>query len=413
MSISSLRISEAGLALASLILCALASELLLREVRGEVNHLTPVLVPHPVLVQMIESGSAGHDLWGFRNPELPERADIVAVGDSQTYGVSAVAEESWPARLRQLSGRSVYNLALGGYGPREYRYLVSEYALRLQPKLVLVGFYFGNDLRSLLRPGQPPKPEDSRPRYDDPRPLGELRTWLDSNSMLYQTLKSALPGLAERLRPGELQRTRPAGTLEIADPAVGTLLTPELRFAVLDPQRESNRAGLREAEQMLLEIRDLCRASRVQLGVLLLPTKESVYAELARSRSSGSELAQIEALVQAEQEVKQQLQQVLARNGVAALDLLPSLRAALLERRLYLANHDGHPTGAGYRVIAAATNAWLDPQSLEPRAAEPRPAAPGASPAGVASSSEIGRRSPLVSSNAPGRGGQGQISHSH
>lgn len=413
MSISSLRISEAGLALASLILCALASELLLREVRGEVNHLSPVLVPHPVLMQVIERGSAGHDLWGFRNPEVPERADVVAVGDSQTYGVSAVADESWPAWLQQLSGRSVYNLALGGYGPREYRYLVSEYALRLQPKLVLVGFYFGNDLRSLWRPGQHPKPEDSRARRDDPRPLGELRTWLASNSMLYQTLKRALPGLAERIRSRELQLTRPADTLEIADPEVGTLLTPELRFAVLDPQQESNRAGLREAEQMLLEIRDLCRASRVQLGVLLLPTKESVYAELARSRSSGPELARIEALVQAEREVKQQLQQVLARNEVAALDLLPSLSVALRERRLYLPKRDGHPTGAGYRVIAAATHAWLDPQSLEPRAAEPRPAAPGPAPAGVASSSAIGRRSPVVASYAPGRVGQSHIPRSH
>ena len=71
-------------------------------------------------------------------------AFAVAIGDSQTYGDEVAREQAWPQRLAALSGRSVYNLALGGYGPVEYDRLLPE-ALELSPRVVLVGLYAGND----------------------------------------------------------------------------------------------------------------------------------------------------------------------------------------------------------------------------------------------------------------------------
>jgi lysophospholipase L1-like esterase len=45
---------------------------------------------------------------------------------------------------------------------------------------------------------------------------------------------------------------------------------------------------------------------------------------------------------------------------VAALDLRPALQAELRQGRgLYLEGGDGHPTAAGYRVIAAAVQTEL------------------------------------------------------
>ena len=44
--------------------------------------------------------------------------------------------------LAKLSGESVYNMSLGGYGPIQYLYLLQNLAVKLRPKTVIVGFYF-------------------------------------------------------------------------------------------------------------------------------------------------------------------------------------------------------------------------------------------------------------------------------
>jgi hypothetical protein len=85
------------------------------------------------------------DANGFRNPKALARADIVAIGDSQTMGWNAASEETWPAVLGSLAAASAYQMALAGQEPVQYAYL-AERALLLQPKVVIFGFYFGNDL---------------------------------------------------------------------------------------------------------------------------------------------------------------------------------------------------------------------------------------------------------------------------
>src|SRR5579862_4874650 len=57
---------------------------------------------------------AGYDAWGFRNRQVPQQADIVAVGDSHTYGNTARMEDSWPIVLGHMTGRTAYNMGMGG-----------------------------------------------------------------------------------------------------------------------------------------------------------------------------------------------------------------------------------------------------------------------------------------------------------
>jgi hypothetical protein len=122
-----------------------AGEGLARLLVNPVNYLEPYLFKDEVLGHKIEPNSSGHDSWGFRNKTVPKSAKIITIGDSQTYGVSAAAKHSWPATLQELRDESVYNLSLGGYGPAQYYYLLNSKALVLEPRLVIVGFYFGND----------------------------------------------------------------------------------------------------------------------------------------------------------------------------------------------------------------------------------------------------------------------------
>jgi hypothetical protein len=102
------------------VICLALLEGASRLVIDPVDVLVPVLTPDSVLRWRVEPGSAGHDEWGYRNHTVPDDADIVVIGDSQSYGVGASAVDSWPSWLGRLSGRSVYNLSLGGYGPVDY-----------------------------------------------------------------------------------------------------------------------------------------------------------------------------------------------------------------------------------------------------------------------------------------------------
>ncbi|HER19672.1 MAG TPA: SGNH/GDSL hydrolase family protein, partial [Chromatiales bacterium] len=126
---------------------AVVAEFAARIVLDPVDYLKPRLVQDEILHHHIEPGSGGHDEWGFRNPAVPESVDIVAIGDSQTYGVGTTSGDAWPAALSRRIDRSVYSLALGGYGPVQYLYLLEHRALALDPSLVIVGFYYGNDIR--------------------------------------------------------------------------------------------------------------------------------------------------------------------------------------------------------------------------------------------------------------------------
>jgi len=110
------------------------------------DFLQATLIEDPVLGHRIEPFSTGHDALGYRNSGVPTQADIVAIGDSMTYGVSAPRDFSWPQQLGRLRGKHVYNMALGGYGPLHYLYLARASAANLKPKLLVIGVYLGNDL---------------------------------------------------------------------------------------------------------------------------------------------------------------------------------------------------------------------------------------------------------------------------
>ena len=184
----------------SLVFSILAAELVARAVLDPLDYLNPTVVPDEFLGHRIEGHTGGHDAWGFRNARRPETADIVCIGDSMTYGVMVPARESWPVILARLSGETVYNMGLGGYGPIQYLYLLENLAVKLRPKTVIVGFYFGNDLFDVYTAVRSNKHWSKYKNVETAnlaqggaliwprRPgkfLGGLRDWLSKHSMLY------------------------------------------------------------------------------------------------------------------------------------------------------------------------------------------------------------------------------------
>jgi hypothetical protein len=88
----------------------------------------------------------GNDAWGFRNPQVPEFCEVLAIGDSNTYGFATTPNNSWPRQLERRLGVSTYNMSCGSYGFCQYEVLLAR-GLSLRPSTVILGVTVGNDFR--------------------------------------------------------------------------------------------------------------------------------------------------------------------------------------------------------------------------------------------------------------------------
>ncbi|MEM8595659.1 MAG: hypothetical protein AAGF76_04240, partial [Pseudomonadota bacterium] len=189
--------------IASSVIAVLLSEGVLRLVVNPADVLFMTLEPDAELGHRIAPGSAGHDAWGLRNAEVPDRVEIVAIGDSLTYGVSAVSGESWPAHLAGITGQSVYNAGLGAYGPLHYRTMFDKTVEAMAPGTVVVALYLGNDLIDAysaahgnpiwagyaVGPLIPAAERVANVQIETPGELvAWLRSWLARNSVLYRLI---------------------------------------------------------------------------------------------------------------------------------------------------------------------------------------------------------------------------------
>ncbi|MHA1872083.1 MAG: hypothetical protein ACTSXF_14150, partial [Promethearchaeota archaeon] len=108
-------------------------------------------IPDPILGYRMDPRIKGWDKNGFHNNFIPDKADIVVIGDSQTQGNNTKnADQAWPQVLGRIAGKSVYQMAVGGYGPVQYSYLLDK-AFEFDPKIMIIGFYTGNDTLDVIR----------------------------------------------------------------------------------------------------------------------------------------------------------------------------------------------------------------------------------------------------------------------
>lgn len=387
-----IRIYKALLTLASVLISLLVAEGALRLV--EKNQLgdraiEEKLVKDPVLGLKLAPHALGHDANGFRNDAVPQKVDIVALGDSQTWGVNVERQGAWPQQLSKISGRSVYNMGLGGFGPVQYRVLTPQ-ALVLSPKIIVVGLYLGNDIYDAYQMAY---------HYEAHRALrsnsaGDLSVdtvgdranafWNEEKQFHANYGRASFSGwsfwLREHLALGRvLNRTglwpgsqdidyeidkrwaeaHPDHGAVCHDAGRETVLTTAYRLAGLDLDEPRIAEGLRITKDLLTQIQRDVDAKQVKLIVLLLPTKETVYAT-AQSGRTGGRIGldpTYSRLVEMESRIRGELYSSCDTKRIQCIDALPSLRSAL-ERgeRIYPTTTESHPNARGYFVIASAVN---------------------------------------------------------
>lgn len=345
----------------------------------------------------------GHDRKGFRNPEVPAKADIIALGDSQTYGTGVQPDEAWPRQLESLTDRKVYNMAYGGYGPAHSLILMDE-ALALRPAVVIEAFYSGNDLfdsfNVVYNKGQLPhlKSPDSRVQekvreaeHTEPiarrvsqmyRMGGTLGAGDDLSLWRLALDYSRIYGVVRRARyettrhadnAGEAARnnwelakafaeSHPAYCQVFEDGRFKTVFTSEYRLSALDLQDPRIAEGLQISLSAIRAMHELAAARNIRFLIVVIPTKETVFHELWQTPS-----ASYRKLIENEEHFRKITREFFERAGIEHLDSLPALQEQLAAGiQPFFVSQDGHLNERGQQAIAKLVAAHLKSRKTSP-----------------------------------------------
>lgn len=287
-----------------------------------------ILRAKPMFHNEIQMGP--NDILGFRNRSVPCAADVITIGDSQTYGNTAPLEENWPSSMQRLlkpPSTIVYNMACGAWGGVEYLEIFKK-ALYFRPKVVVVAYYtgndslgsfmraYGNDAFKALRP-DPDLSESDAPHVDFPPPGKECFL------------------------------------VKFPD-GVMTTVTPKLRHASTGPGKAVD-AGWEIMANTAEKIAALGQERGVKIVFILIPTKEYVYARKMDEAGFGYPPGFQDCVKDEAKRIKWFAERVGRIPGAVYVDVAkPLQQAALGSTELYPKEQNGHPLSAGYQIIAGA-----------------------------------------------------------
>ena len=353
--------------LVGVVLCEVGARLVL----NPADYLSVTTYSDDILGIKVAPNSAGFDVWGFRNPGVPSAADVVTVGDSHTFGNQARMEDAWPSVLGRDTGERVYNLGVGGYGPNQYDYLLTTRGVRLHPRLVLCGLYLGDDFEnafsitygldhwaSLRAERRGPVNANIWNDAEPPGTFKQVRNWLSRESLTYRLLVHgpALSGLKENVRFARAVRGEdPAMTaIDIPDAHIREAFRPLGIARRLDQQNPDIREGMRITFHLLKEMARVCSDNGCTFAVVIIPTKETVFADYLE-RTPGLPLKDaVDAVIANERVARQQLGQFLDEAKIPYVDTLPALRRSAANGLYAQTTEDMHPGRNGYKVIGDA-----------------------------------------------------------
>ena len=232
---------------------------------------------------------------GFRDREYPiERGvsrRIIFLGDSLTFGwgveKSKTFEEILEAKLSERAPTEIINFGTGNYNTEQEVNLFLEKGLKYKPDEVVI-FYFIND----------PEPTPRQSKWEI---VGKSRVV----TFFWSRLKSGLTMLGQMPQFHEY-------------------------YASLYSDRNP---GWIAAKKALLDLRDICKKSGIELRVILLPE-----LHLLEDYPFAAEHRKIIAFLRS--------------NGIEARDLAQFFVAEKYPRRLWVAPDDAHPNEIGHAMIA-------------------------------------------------------------
>ncbi len=263
-------------------------------------------------------------------------------------------------------------MSLGGYGPIQYLYLMRTKAVELHPKVVIVGFYFGNDLLDVYNEvrfnknwsmyGKLGDFSEKAPAFAyQPGPgrfLNGLRNWLASHSVLYAVLTRT--SLFDFIRKRELATSTgidPTNLIVYRDNKHYVILRPSADFLNMgDPRIKS---AMVITKQVMLDMRRVAEKDKFRLIVALIPTKERVYGKILDRAGYIKKYPRLADAIHLEDTARNEIVGFLRQSHIEVVDLLPDLETEVDDRDLYPLT-DSHPDKNGYSVIAKTIDKYLN-----------------------------------------------------
>jgi hypothetical protein len=348
-----------------------------RQLLNPADYLSVETVGDDVLGVRIRRGTAGFDELGFRNAYLPSRVDVLTVGDSHTYGNNATMLESWPMVVGSVSGLRVYNLGMGGYGPNQYYELLRRYLPRLKPEWVLCGLYMGDDFenayrmtygldywRFLRQDNLASAEADIWEQADDDNRWGRrVRVWLSRHSLVYQLVVHG-PVLGRVKGYLQIYRATKSGdedvvSLTVKEAGLHEAFRPLSLVDRLDQRSPVVQEGMRITFDLLQEMNQLSRENDARFVVVIIPTKETVFANYLLGDPETKLRGAIDRLVSDEQAATASLVTFLERAGIPHVEVTDALREQVSDHLYTQSDRDMHPASGGYRIIGDTVARFL------------------------------------------------------
>jgi hypothetical protein len=334
-----------------------------------------------------------HDHRGYRNPRSSRNIDVLAIGDSYTYGFAAKSAGAWPRQLEGLTGLRVYNAGVGRYGPCEYEAVLDE-LISLEPKVIVVGLFVGNDLGDAYRAvyyerrcrhlahtdpviNKQLAAEDERaslqelerrhgweipPGQVDNSTVARIKSVASSRSSLYGLLRATRYQIrssfaAYHATPDEVYRRASELPLRFAYSDVHEIRTvfrnPPMFALAVNLEDPRIREGARITEAVLLRMKQKADSIGSRLIVLLIPDKATAYYPVLVQQDSTALPDSFYEYVTLERQVSSRLKLFLRQHGMEVLEVENALADKLIRGvRVFPESDDHHLSTSGYKIVA-------------------------------------------------------------
>lgn len=376
------RTIEATLILALSVFIGLAlCEAGARLVLNPADYLSTSTIKDDVLGITVAPNRSGFDEWGFRNQAVPATADVVAIGDSHTFGNTAAMTDAWPSVVARQTQLQVYNLGLGGYGPNQYWYLLKTKGLKLHPSWVICGLYMGDDFENafsitygldywsgLRRQHWTNVDADIWGKDEAPVWGASVRNWLSEHSILYRLVVHGplVAIIKETIRFKQASNNEDPYTtiLTVGDQNIREAFRPLGIAERLDQKSRRVQEGMRITFHLLKEMDQTCKLEGCRFLTVIIPTKEMVFSDYLEKNDTLHLHESIGGLIESERLARQALFEFLQDEDISYLDTLPALKRSVGNKLYAQATRDMHPGPNGYRIIGKTVAEYLSQQVI-------------------------------------------------
>lgn len=298
------------------------------------------------------TNSRGYNDTEWVSPKPADTLRILALGDSFGFGIVGY-ERNFLTRLEErLSGRGarraeVINLGIPSIDPEDYLQVLIDEGIPLDPDLVLISFYTGNDYQ--VR------------RKNSHLHLGSWRLYAVVRRVFRLSGERAVLGHRfgrEEAAQAHAPQRPDARELELeATFSVDAYLriTTDYLPLLMRERSEKTEARIADTVTILGEIVDVARPREVVIAVI--PSELQVNPEVREETLLANGLAESDLDLAGP---TRDLRAALEPRGVMVIDLLPSLTAAERQARCYQPR-DTHWNAWGNEVAADALVEALEP----------------------------------------------------